>query len=335
MREEERNIEFRNRVVRYLSGEMDARGRSKFEDELESDSKKHKQFREYLRLWDGIDQLAERTKYDLDLEWEMLSDKMDLTVESQVRHKVYSRGIFLRLAAVLVIGLAGLAGWWLIDRYAGYESISVDTGTEVVVLPDGSTVTLNAGSSLRYPSGNRSPQRKVFLSGEAFFEITYDTVRPFTVEASQAIVKVLGTSFNINAYRDNETVEVTVSSGRVSMASKSSLQNQLILHPGNAGVLKRKAGKLELIPQADPNNAAWKTRELVFSNTPLPEVIRVINHVYQSELVIGNPAIEKCTLTVTFSQQEFSSVLTVLVTTFDLNLERRDGLIVLTGSGCQ
>jgi|GEM_PF-845606 len=239
-----------------------------------------------------------------------------------------------RAAAVIVAGLAGLAGWLVLRDNISYEQLAVQQGTEVVELADGSTITLNAGSTLKYDVDEISGERNVKLRGEAFFEIARDPDRPFIIDAGAAVVQVLGTSFNVRAYEDNAVVEVTVSTGLVSMAAKSKMDQMILLNPGNAGIYDKNAKNLELISSADPNAAAWKTRKIVFDETPLDEVVKVISHVYQSEIELADVSLAHCPITVSFHDQELGAVLSVITNTLDLQMERRGGAVVLSGEGC-
>lgn len=352
MKNEASHSEFRERAVRYLSGEMGSEERRRFEQEMAGDEEKQRIFREYTSIWSGVDRLAARQKYDLDAEWEQFSGKIDLEQGEgqrsgnidlkgkQSQHtgvppvRTLNRRVFAwRIAAVLVAGLAGLAGWFLIRDNIFYEQLAVQQGTEVIELSDGSVITLNAGSTLKYNMDDPD-ERNVILRGEAFFEIAKDPERSFTIDAGSAVVQVLGTSFNVNAYERNEVVEVTVATGLVSMAAKSRMAQQIILNPGNAGIYDKAAKKLEIISSADPNATAWKTREMVFSETPLGEVVKVISHVYQTQVQLANDSLATCPITVSFRNQELGAVLNVIASTLDLQMERRGGAVVLSGEGC-
>lgn len=247
--------------------------------------------------------------------------------------KLPRRVFVLRIAAALVAGLAGLAGWLVLRNNLSYEQLAVAEGTEVIGLSDGSVVTLNAGSTFKYNLDDPD-ERKVVLEGEAFFEIAKDPSRPFIIDAGSAVVQVLGTSFNVNAYEENAVVEVTVSTGLVTMSAKHRMENQIILNPGNSGIYDKSEKRLELISSADPNAIAWKTREIMFSETPLGEVVKVIGHVYQTNIQLADASLASCPITVSFNDQELGAVLSVITNTLDLQMERRGDAVVLSGEGC-
>jgi len=332
MKNEDQHMEFRDLAVKYLAGELSGPEREAFLESVHSDPEKARMLSEFSSIWNGVDQLAARQKYDLDQEWGLLASKMDFADE---KGRVISlRKTFLRIAAVLVIGLAGLAGWYVAFRYTPYEQVAQESSTQEITLPDGSHITLYAGSELRYAIGDKWDERRIRLKGEAYFEVHRDTLHPFVIDAGSATVTVLGTSFNVKAYDDEQEVEVTVTSGLVSMASVKDESHQIILNPGNSGILYKAEKKLELVPDADPNAVAWKTREINFNNTPLGEVVEVLNHVYMTAIALGNPALENCPITVSFSNQELPAVLNVLTSTLDLTLDREGSTLVLQGEGC-
>ena len=333
MNSEKEHNEFRTRVVKYLSGEMESSEQGDFEQMLASDEVKRDLFASYEKIWDGVETAADSNRYDLDAEWNQFSDKLDRRA-GRYRLQPFRRSL-LRIAAVFLVGLAGIGGWLVVMEYSGYERISSHQGKELIALDDGTLITLNEGSTLKYSVGRKSNERKAFLSGEAYFEVNRDTLRPFIVVAGEAVVEVLGTSFNIRAYKATEMIEVSVQTGMVSMTDKRLTENQLILQSGNTGLFNRSDNRLEFIGRADPNTFAWKTGKLVFSETPLSEVVEVVSRVYGVSLKISDEELADCPMTVSFSDQEFSAVLNVILNTFDLQAERRDGNIFLTGPGCE
>jgi len=331
MNNEEQHIEFKEQVVKYLAGEMTAQEKDIFEKKRASDPSLELVYQEYLKIWKSVDKLAGLGKYDLDAEWDQLSSKIDL---SPARKSPKLLRNVLRIAAAILIGVSGVAGWYILSQGTNYEEVALLEKIETIDLSDGSKVTLNAGSSMKFAVDPSSSERKIILQGEAYFDVARDTLRPFVVEAGSTVIEVLGTSFNVRAYTETETVEVTVNSGLVAMGAKRGAGKQLILNPGNSGIYDKAKRSLNLISKADPNALAWKTRELVFSETSLAEVASVISHVYQVQLRVAD-SIASCPLTVSFSQQELSAVLNVIVNTLDLSMEREEGVIVLKGEGCE
>ena len=119
-----------------------------------------------------------------------------------------------------------------------FNTLSVPRSTEYQVqLSDGTRVWLNSESELRYPVDFVSTERKVFLRGEAYFQVAKDTNKPFRVVVNDMMVEALGTGFNINAYQDDNCLRTTLVEGKVRV-SYSDTRQECILVPGEQAVLK-------------------------------------------------------------------------------------------------
>ena len=337
------NSEFFRLLIRHLSGELTPEEELLFQKLIEDDPENRGLLEEYSSLWEKTGLAGEKASYDLDQEWELLRNKMSPSadfwdgVEVPLRPSRPARSLLFysyRIAAVLVAGLLFAFAWLYVSRITSTELVLADNEPVEVVLGDGTKVTLNRDSRLRIPKNFNASERMVNLRGEAWFEVTPDSVRPFLVVAGDALVKVLGTKFNVTAYRGEPTVEVTVTTGLVALTDKQNQQDGIVLRAGNGGTYDTQKQELTLIPQADPNNLSWKTRELYFDNTPLGEVTEIINKVYHTHLVVANPELAACPITVTFNNQSLDAILTVLELTMDLEITGTGDEITLNGTGC-
>lgn len=329
MERDDKHIEFNDLMIRYLADEMTDSERVQFEKLIESDKHKLDQFMACRKIWDGVDQLAARSKYDMDAEWDLISGKLDLEAGEPDARRRSLRLTILRIAAVLVIGLMGAAGWYGGRELLMYERVAVESGTYSLELMDGSMITLNSGSKIRYTKKESLSYRKVKLSGEAFFEVARDTIRPFLIDAGPAQIEVLGTSFNVNAYPEKEDVEVTVSSGLVAMSARGNKENVILLNKGNSGVLSKKKSALNFVVEGNINAVAWKTGMLEFDEASLLEVIKTLSHTYQADIQLRDKELSDLTITVSFNNQELDAVLKVIANTLDLRIEQQDGQILI------
>ena len=164
-----------------------------------------------------------------------------------------------------------------------YNTLTTAPGeTYPLVLADGSRIWLNAASSIRFPAVFAGNERKIELSGEAYFEIAHDAHKPFRVKVNNMTVEVLGTHFNINSYADEATINTTLLEGAVRINSeKGTMQlapgEQSQVSPG--GSLKRVTG----VNTAEIT--AWKEGYFQFENTELTAVLRQFAHWYNVEVV--------------------------------------------------
>ena len=161
-------------------------------------------------------------------------------------------------------------------------------GQYAVTLSDGTRVWLNAASSLSYPTSFRGKERHVELIGEAYFEVHHDARQPFIVSANGQQVKVLGTSFNINAYKEEHKTVTTLVNGKVQLSRAGNMEAPQ-LHPGQQSVLENAGFK---IAEVDVSLfVAWKDGQFRFKATPLTEVMRQIERWYNLDVdYTGIPA---------------------------------------------
>ena len=184
-----------------------------------------------------------------------------------------------------------------------FHAIRVPLGGEFnLQLSDNTRVHLNSGSSLRYPIRFAGDIREVFLTGEGFFEVTKDEVRPFVVKTGEVDVRVLGTSFNVNAYPENSELMATLLEGSVKVEFNNLLSN-IILKPNEQLVYDKhtKAHNLRM-PEID-DVTAWQRGELVFSNMYLEDIFTSLERKFPYAFVYSLHSLKKNTYSFRFSKQ--------------------------------
>ncbi|HRE51048.1 MAG TPA: FecR domain-containing protein [Flavitalea sp.] len=175
-----------------------------------------------------------------------------------------------------------------------YNTLSNPRGSKVVglTLADGSKVWLNAASSLRYPTVFTGKERRVEITGEAYFEVAHDPSKPFIASKGETAVRVLGTHFNINAYDDERTLDITLLEGRVSVSAADSRQPKVI-EPGEQAQVD-KSGKIALANSVDINEVmAWKNDLFSFKSVGIADIMRQVSRWYDVDVVFENPVTEK------------------------------------------
>lgn len=167
-----------------------------------------------------------------------------------------------------------------------YRELVVDHGRNAeVVFQDGTTVTLNAGSRLRYPTQFQSSRREVFLEGEAFFEVKKDKKHPFIVHLDKGDVEVLGTVFNVNTFK--KQIDVVLLEGKISFNTEK--KQRYVLLPGNRLLFDKEKMLCEVKKMEDPSDIAkWKEHIFFFQNTPFSDVKDVLSRWYNVEFEIHN-----------------------------------------------
>lgn len=177
-----------------------------------------------------------------------------------------------------------------------------------LTLRDGSKVVLNSGSSLRYVKNFESHQREVELIGEAFFEVTKDSNRPFIVRTGAVSTQVLGTSFNVKAFED-EVLEVSLLTGLVEVNVDMEVPQRISLVPGEAIRFISESQKIQKGGFDKDNVLAWTQKTIVFERTEMAEIKRVLENWYGVEIQFLNRPAKDLEITARFKDQSLKEVL--------------------------
>ena len=170
-----------------------------------------------------------------------------------------------------------------------YNTLKVPTGGFYQLeLSDGTRVWLNAESELRFPVQFGTGEREVYLKGEAYFDVRKDVARRFIVHLKESNVTVLGTSFNIKAYGDEDYIYTTLVEGKVRFTSEKE-HEEVTLRPGMQSVLNLKSGKTELKEVEVEQFTAWRQGRFVFPSTTLGDLMCQLKRWYDIDVVYLSP----------------------------------------------
>jgi putative anti-sigma factor len=200
-------------------------------------------------------------------------------------------------------------------------------GNIKVTLYDGSHVWLNAGSELRYPNTFVGDRRIVYLKGEAFFEVTKDSAHPFIVNTASAVINVLGTSFNVNAY--DVSCVTTLVEGHVRM--KNGKRDSVELRSGEQAFLT-KYGSIGVREVDVRYSTAWMNNLFAFKETPLREIVDVLGEWYGYTFRFEDPRVGNVLYTTMVKRySDVDSVLRVLEGTGDFRFIKANDIIIIKG----
>lgn len=219
-------------------------------------------------------------------------------------------------AAVLLIPLLIAGGIWFTKEPAVEtvyvtenpitSTIHAPLGSRISFdLPDGTKGWLNSGSSLEYqlPFGNN---RQIKVRGEAWFDVTNDASNPFKINAGRSMVTVLGTKFNLNAYPEENYVEVVLEKGKVEFSAPG-VNSAIEMKPNDRLVYSNNSVH---VAETDPTKyAAWVEGKMMFRSDPLPEVARRIARWYDVEVELMDKELEKDVIRGTFQDDSLEEVL--------------------------
>lgn len=219
-----------------------------------------------------------------------------------------------------------------------------------IKLEDHSEVLLQPASILTYPKIFATHERKVFLSGEAFFKISKNAKRPFYVYNKNTIVNVVGTSFNVISHDDSEITEVAVRTGKVIVFEKNTTagKENVITHgveltPNQKGVYNSVRKKFEKklvdiplpIPQEKNTNKAVLSRNFILSETPLKDVLPLLEQMYGIEIIVENKDLCECKITGDISSENLYDKLDLICQSVESNYLIDGTKIYISGKGCK
>lgn len=224
-----------------------------------------------------------------------------------------------RAAAVLFLPLLLLSVYMGMHR-SRQESrmIEVHTNPGVVSafrLPDGSQVWLNAGSTLKYPSDFVADRREVELQGQGYFEVARDEKKPFIVQAGpDYAVEVLGTTFDMAAYEDEEAIQTTLVEGSVKLHLRTIDGKPFSrkLEPNEKAEFERDTRRLAVATVNTEYDTAWKNGEIIFRNHPMEQVLKVLSRHYHVKFRVQDPQVLKSIITAKFKDEQLPQVMEYL-----------------------
>lgn len=304
-------------LVKYLLGEATAAEREQVAEWCALDAANRRYFDHFRVLWDASRAQEPAGAVDEEAAWERFRARRAAPEPVLPAFRSMRRRFpLIWLAAAALVLLVGTGIWGYLNR-----TLTVQSGAIALTqtLPDGSLVTLNKHSSLRYTARfNRS----VALDGEGFFSIAPNPAQPFVVKVGAATVQVLGTSFNVRE-KDSVTL-ITVETGRV--AIRIGDQQQEI----GAGEEVRIAGGAAKVERtADQLYQYYRTRVFACHATPLGRLVQVLSDAYNTPIRIDNPGAADLPLTATFQDASLDQVLDVATKTLGLTWSREGQEVVI------
>lgn len=325
------NNKIEERFVSYLAGESDINDEKGFPVNDE--------FRELEKTWDLAGSAYSYRNSDPDLAWSKLNEAFS----TEAKIVPIKRFNILRYAAIFM-GLVALGSiaFMLTNRPAKnieeltalaapvmktVQTVANPSELTTVVLPDGTTVKMNASSTLQYPAQFAAGSRKVKLSGEAYFEVVHDASNPFFVELNNMEVEDLGTSFMISAYPGKARVEVNVTSGSVLLREKNQKKEALLV-AGWSGKYRSEIGKFEVVNNLKSNYLSWITKEISFHHTPLSAVFEELENVYHVRITFNDPEIANIPYTANFEKFDLGDIVKIIAQTHHLSVKKEgDGFV--------
>ncbi len=337
-------------IVRYLSNSISEKDKKIIEDHIKNDRDFAEQVAMMRNVWETKPQ--EIHIQDLDMKWLQMRNRIEGELREEQRDAELNRKwgrrsvgpawLFgIRLVPVAAIVLLLLAGsFYVVKQMAKTKITYADLTTQMetieiahkerakIELADGTRIVLDAGSKLTYPAQFSNHQREVTLEGEGFFEVEKDKSRPFVVHAKNAEIKVLGTKFNVRAWKESETITVAVKEGLVSLAQAHDSSDKQVLIGGGKQSQLTKDGKLAEVNRTDiDRHIAWMDNEIRMKNVKLKEVLAQLTRWYDFEFHVQDSHLLETPITVHIRKTNIDDVFELIGMITHTKVERDSNVI--------
>lgn len=316
---------------KYLRGDYSASELNLLIDLLQQSEVEETLSPQLSALWEQMK--ADERVYDVD--WRTIYS--NVTSVPAVRKLWHIRRRYLvPVAAVLLIGILSVSIFSIFrpDKQLEYISSTVPNGEILeIILPDGSKITLNSGSTLKYPKKFNSDQREVFLNGEAYFEVKHSNKKPFIVNSGKIKAQVLGTSFNVSSYLKADKIEVTVLSGKVAVQDIKNKRSTFLL-PEQRVTLDVVKGSFLKSPAKSDEALYWMYGRLIFDDATLLDVTQHLERKYKLKITLDNPELSKCKINAVFKKQPVAEILDIITTLTNTTYKQTKDSIKIYGKGC-
>lgn len=242
--------------------------------------------------------------------------------------------IAAQYAAVAIIMVAStlLVSRYIPDNNKELNSLYVPAGQRAqLTLEDGSSVWLNANSTIRYPSHFSKKERRVEIEGEAYFDIAQNKKKPFIVSTKNVNMKVLGTQFNVHSYPDTEYVTTNLIEGSVRVSINNAESQGVILTPNQQVTVS--GNQMTVSTTANDDYFLWTDGIYTFDNESLLDIINKLQLYYDVKIIIKDPEIFDVRYTGKFRQRDgIDEILRILqkIRKFEITTDRDNNIITLT-----
>ncbi len=329
MSNEHENTRTDELLARYLSAEATAAEISEAQAWINASAANKNYFEGLKEIWNHSVS-ANTHDVDTNAAWKKMQTRMNVNEPpSNISRPVYMRiaagvAVFLLIGSLFYVTMTG-------DKNPAMKIFAATDISKPATLPDGSSITLNRNSSLTYPEHFEGNTREVSLKGEVFFDVSHDATRPFIIHAGTLNIKVVGTSFDVNAFPERDSVRVSVQTGKVKCYVG---KDTVTLVPGEIAVYNKSTGELKKGIEGDPNTASYRNRIFKFRSTRLSDVVQLLNNAYGSNIIITSDAIRDCGVDGDYANKSLDFILLTIEDALHISVKKSEGKIFLDGKSC-
>ena len=287
-------------LVAFLKGELDAAQAAAVEAWYDRSAANRRMLGQVYYILYVSDRINDAAGIDVERSLRQFKRRMHAGRRISLRRSAVRIAAAAVIAAVLLAG--GLTTVLLSKRLAQPVTVVTQLGERSqVVLPDGTKVWLNSSSSVEYVAPFFSRQRRVKMEGEAYFEVEHDARRPFVVVTGQVVSTVLGTTFNVHAYSEDENYQITLATGSLLVDGGPESRS---VRPGEQGFFERTSGLLSLRRVNVEQVLSWQEDRLYFRAEPLASIARSLERQFNVDITIPDERLRRICFTGEFVDGE-------------------------------
>ena len=319
---EEEEVECQNLIIKFFAGEISDSEMIQLKSWLARDPENRRIFNEENELWQEASVYTKLENYKTDTVWINLSSRLGLGKNNFKSITILRKNNFrILIAAATVaclVAIGGLSLWIAgktsFQRIAASSTIVATNDGEKahIFLADSTEIILNSGSTLQYNGQYNINDRKVKFKGEAFFNVSTNTKKPFVVQLDKMNISATGTRFNIFSFGNEDRVETTLEEGAITVSVKG--KEPVNVKSGQQVVYFVKSKKVLVRDVATDTYTSWKENKLRFNDTPFEEVLRRIGRKYNVTFEITNRDLLNLKYTATFIDETIEQVMQMLKT---------------------
>ncbi len=319
---EERFLEL---ATKYLSKEASNEERASLYNYLEKDEY-YNLFTHLKNEWDKTGTIQNETEFNIENGFEKLTRKIQLEEpsfsfdfkENQPKKNLFFNPTLLKYAASIAFLLVLVTGTLFITGVFKQKTVVISWNEKQTVmgekylatLSDGSTITLNADSKLKYPVRFTNGTRDIYLEGEAFFDVHHDSTKPFIVHSGNLSTTVLGTKFNVSAFPNEKNIAVSLVEGSVKVSKEeASVEENIVMLRPDQQLVYNKVKEIGTVEQFELQEATgWKDNKLVFRKEPFASVLVKLERTYGVKFELQDKSFGNQKITANFQNESLWTV---------------------------
>jgi ferric-dicitrate binding protein FerR (iron transport regulator) len=350
-------------LVGFIEETLDSTEKAIVMQWIGEDTENRKYFETFEKAWRNPHEICGLDKEVRDTDWKVIASAMQKEeMPSHNRSARIPRRWWLAAAGLSLLVGTSVAGYFIglsqtapaAGHHITYQEITVPKGEKSeLTLSDGTRIWINADSHVRFPGQFSNESRDIWLNGEAYFEVTSDTKRPFLVHTSELDVRVYGTKFNLKAYPDEDVIETTLVEGIVSLQTRNAINHkkeEVFLKPNHKAIYLKKKAPAEIIEELEREireplkpkkilvsrtvrvepDISWREGKLIFMEENFENIATKLERRYDVTINIENDQIKRVKYTGVLKNVSIEQALKAIQLTTDFDFRILEDSILIS-----